>query len=172
VLASAMEWNLTARANPQTASPLRNFVTKQIVYVSATPVEFKIQTSIVRNKIISRTSDNELVNMSWCRLSWLVNLWHRLPACLLPHSQAGCLYHFHARTNRLTSSTFTPRVRRLSSNKPFVRPDCSIANRAEASQKSDRRYDRASPATRGKNERVLVTTLTKRTAEDLADYLI
>jgi hypothetical protein len=45
-------------------------------------------------------------------------------------------------------------------------------NYPEASQKSDRRYDRALPATRGKNERVLVTTLTKRTAEDLADYLI
>ena len=29
---------------------MRNFVTKQIVYVSATPAEFKIQTSIVGNK--------------------------------------------------------------------------------------------------------------------------
>ncbi len=144
-------------------------MTNQVVYVSATPAEFEIQNSVVGNKSYvphkrARIGDDEPVPF------------------LLPGGKRVTL-----NTQRLTSNS---EVRVSRTDEPpenfdvrtpgmplvveqIIRPtgllDPKITLKPLKNQIDDtielcrQRVER--------NERVLVTTLTKRTAEDLADYL-
>jgi excinuclease ABC subunit B len=148
-------------------------LTNQIVYVSATPAEFEIQNSVVGNKTYvphkrARIGENELVPFV-------------LPGAAV--AQASSL-SFSKNTGRMP----VPHISRTDESpekfdvhtpgKPLVveqiiRPtgllDPKITIRPLKSQIDEtiefcrQRVER--------QERVLVTTLTKRTAEDLADYL-
>ncbi len=74
--------------------------------------------------------------------------------------------------SRRPNSTSTRPACRSSSSKSSARPACSI-RRSRSSRSRTRSTKRSSSAASAskRQERVLVTTLTKRTAEDLSDYL-
>ena len=150
-------------------------ITNQIIYVSATPAEFEIQNSVVGNKGYvphkrARIGKEELVPF------------------VLPGAQTSSLLDSRGETAAdptgrmpvLLSRTDEPpeKFDVHTSGKPLVveqiiRPtgllDPKITLKPLKNQIDDtielcrQRVE--------KNERVLVTTLTKRTAEDLADYL-
>ena len=150
-------------------------ITNQIIYVSATPAEFEIQNSVVGNKDYvphkrARIGKEELVPF------------------VLPGAQTSSLLDSRGETAAdptgrmpvLLSRTDEPpeKFDVHTSGKPLVveqiiRPtgllDPKITLKPLKNQIDDtielcrQRVE--------KNERVLVTTLTKRTAEDLADYL-
>ncbi len=147
-------------------------LTNQIVYVSATPAEFEIKNSIVGNKNYfphkrARIGEDELVPFI-------------LPG--EPGTQGANL-----RTNQSASSKLTPLSRTDEPTENFdvhtpgkplvmeqiIRPtgllDPRITIRPLKSQ-IDETIELCRQRVE-KEERVLVTTLTKRTAEDLADYL-
>ncbi|PYL49746.1 MAG: excinuclease ABC subunit B [Verrucomicrobia bacterium] len=150
-------------------------LTNQLVYVSATPAEFEIENSIVGNKGYAphkraRIGENELVpfvlpgeNTS--------NL--RIRSGGTPNRPTGKMPVLLSRTDELPEQFDVH-----TSGKPLVveqiiRPtgllDPKITIRGLKNQIDDtielcrQRVEQ--------QERVLVTTLTKRTAEDLADYL-
>ncbi|MEP7072459.1 MAG: excinuclease ABC subunit UvrB [Verrucomicrobiota bacterium] len=147
-------------------------LTNQIVYVSATPAEFEIKNSIVGNKNYfphkrARIGEDELVPFI-------------LPG--EPGTQGP-----NRRTNQSASSKLAPLSRTDEPTENFdvhtpgkplvmeqiIRPtgllDPGITIRPLKSQ-IDETIDLCRQRVE-KEERVLVTTLTKRTAEDLADYL-
>ena len=145
----------------------------QIVYVSATPAEFEIKNSVVGNTGYfphkrARIGEEELV--PFVVAGEAVGQALRLPS---GNGQAKRPpYKSPAPISRRTNSMSTPRARRWSSSKSSARPACStrkITLKALKNQIDDtielcrQRVER--------QERVLVTTLTKRTAEDLSDYL-
>jgi excinuclease ABC subunit B len=147
-------------------------MTNQIIYVSATPAEFEIQNSIVGNKDYfphkrQRIGEDELVPF------------------VLPGENVG--HASRLRSNKNASGTLALLSRTDEAPEIFdvhtpgaplvveqiIRPtgllDPKITLKPLKNQIDDtielcrQRVE--------KNERVLVTTLTKRTAEDLADYL-
>jgi excinuclease ABC subunit B len=145
-------------------------MTSQIIYVSATPAEFEIQNSIVGNKGYvphkrARIGEKELVPF------------------ILPGGKAAVSSHYASNaTERVPpiSRTDEP-LEKFDAHTPgsplvieqIIRPtgllDPKITLKPLKNQIDDtielcrQRVE--------KSERVLVTTLTKRTAEDLADYL-
>ena len=142
-------------------------MTNQLIYVSATPAEFEIQNSIVGNKGYfphkrQRIGDAERVPFV-------------LPGGTTPTPNAQRPTQnrrSRARMNRRTSLTRARPAQRWWSSRSFGRPDCSI--RRSRSRRLKGQIDDTIELCRQrveKNERILVTTLTKRTAEDLADYL-
>ena len=149
--------------------------TNQIIYASATPAEFEIQNSIVDNKGYfphkrARIGENELV-----------------PFVIAGEAKNVSAYRRDGVTAKNRSNADTPISRTDEPPEKFdvqtpgaplvveqiIRPtgllDPKITLKALKHQIDDtielcrQRVE--------KNERVLVTTLTKRTAEDLADYL-
>jgi excinuclease ABC subunit B len=150
-------------------------VTNQLVYVSATPAEFEIENSVVGNKGYvphkrARIGEDELVPFVLPGEDMSVGQARRLPA---PKSPGSAPVLQISRTDEPPEKfdVHTP-------GKPLVveqiiRPtgllDPKITIRGLKNQIDDtielcrQRVEQ--------NERVLVTTLTKRTAEDLADYL-
>jgi excinuclease ABC subunit B len=150
-------------------------LTNQLVYVSATPAEFEIENSVVGNKGYvphkrARIGEDELVPFVLPGEDTSVGQARRLPS---PKSAGRALVLQISRTDEPPEKfdVHTP-------GKPLVveqiiRPtgllDPKITIRGLKNQIDDtielcrQRVEQ--------NERVLVTTLTKRTAEDLADYL-
>ena len=149
-------------------------MTNQIIYVSATPAEFEIQNSVVGNKVYvphrrARIGENELVPF------------------VLPGEKRSTVRPGLANVQRSTSNSDVHISRTDEPPDKFdvhtpgaplvveqiIRPtgllDPKITLKPLKHQIDDtielcrQRVE--------KNERVLVTTLTKRTAEDLADYL-
>ena len=118
----------------------------------------------------SRTSDSESGRTSQCRFCF------QEENALFPTSNAkrptptGAVSR--GRTNRRKNSMSIRRARRWWSSKSFGQPGSSI--RRSRSSRSKNQIDDTIELCRQrveKSERVLITTLTKRTAEDLADYL-
>jgi excinuclease ABC subunit B len=150
-------------------------LTNQLVYVSATPAEFEIENSVVGNKGYvphkrARIGEDELVPFVLPGEDTSVGQARRLPS---PKSPGRAPVLQISRTDEPPEKfdVHTP-------GKPLVveqiiRPtgllDPKITIRGLKNQIDDtielcrQRVEQ--------NERVLVTTLTKRTAEDLADYL-
>jgi excinuclease ABC subunit B len=124
-------------------------MTRQIVYVSATPGEFELRNSVVENTAYIMSPAEEFREQ-------------RIPALLAGLNQGKAARSF---------DPITPGAPLVIEQ--IIRPtgllDPKITVRPLKSQ-----IDETIELCRGrieKSERVLVTTLTKRTAEDLADYL-
>ncbi len=147
-------------------------MTSQIIYVSATPAEFEIQNSIVGNKNYfphkrQRIGEDELVPFVLPG----ENVAHA--SRLRSNKNAGGTLALLSRTDEPPEKfdVHTPGVPLVVEQ--IIRPtgllDPKITLKPLKNQIDDtielcrQRVE--------KNERVLVTTLTKRTAEDLADYL-
>jgi excinuclease ABC subunit B len=141
-------------------------MTNQIIYVSATPAEFEIQNSVVGNKGYiphrrQRIGEQELVPF------------------VLPGGKRSSLNAQHS-TEAAISRTDEP-AERFDAHTPgapliveqIIRPtgllDPKITLKPLKNQ-IDETIELCRQRVE-KSERVLVTTLTKRTAEDLADYL-
>jgi excinuclease ABC subunit B len=147
-------------------------MTNQTIYVSATPAEFEIQNSVVGNTGYiphkrARIGEDELVPFL-------------LPGAKRPTVRAGLASVQRATSNAAVSRTDEP-LEKFDVHTPgaplvveqIIRPtgllDPKITIKPLKLQIDDtielcrQRVERS--------ERVLVTTLTKRTAEDLADYL-
>jgi excinuclease ABC subunit B len=152
-------------------------LTNQIVYVSATPAEFEIQNSVVGNKAYvphkrARIGEDELIPFvlpgTGTQTSSLLGGSGRTP-----DRRTGKMPVFLSRTDEPPDKfdVHTPgkalvveqiiRPTGLLDPKITIRPLKSQID--ETIELSRQRVER--------QERVLVTTLTKRTAEDLADYL-
>jgi excinuclease ABC subunit B len=152
-------------------------MTNQIIYVSATPAEFEIQNSIVGNKNYfphkrQRIGKEELVPF------------------VLPGEKGSTSGVQLRRLSRAGCSTFNEKVRISRTDQPLekfdvhtpgaplvveqiIRPTGLLDPRITLKPLKNQ-IDETIELCRGrveKQERVLVTTLTKRTAEDLADYL-
>ncbi len=140
-------------------------MTNQIAYVSATPAEFEIKNSVVgQHRLLPAQAGADRRGRAGARSS--------SPAASERASTQPSHVSSAGPTSRRRSSTFTRPARRSSSSKSFGRRVCSI-RRSRSSRSRTRSTRRSSFAAQRveKNERVLVTTLTKRTAEDLSDYL-
>ncbi len=150
-------------------------MTNQVIYVSATPAEFEIQNSVVGNKGYvphkrARIGSEELVPfvLPGAQASSLLDSRGETPA-----SPAGRMPVLLSRTDEPPEKfdVHTPGAPLVVEQ--IIRPtgllDPKITLKPLKNQIDDtielcrQRVER--------NERVLVTTLTKRTAEDLADYL-
>jgi excinuclease ABC subunit B len=150
-------------------------MTNQVIYVSATPAEFEIQNSVVGNKGYAphkraRIGSEELVPfvLLGAQASSLLDSRGETPA-----SPAGRMPVLLSRTDEPPEKfdVHTPGAPLVVEQ--IIRPtgllDPKITLKPLKNQIDDtielcrQRVER--------NERVLVTTLTKRTAEDLADYL-
>ena len=127
-------------------------MTGQIVYVSATPGQFELRNSIVGNTGYIANPGEQ------CRE-------RRTPALL-----AGSDLRSESRTERLRSDH--ARTRSWSSSRSSARPAClTRRSRSAARRTRSTRPSNCAVSASRTSERVLVTTLTKRTAEDLTDYL-
>jgi excinuclease ABC subunit B len=142
-------------------------VTNQTVYVSATPAEFEIQNSVVGNKGYvphkrARIGEDELVPF------------------VLPGEKRPTLNVQRSTSNAAVSRTDEP-AEKFDVHTPgaplvveqIIRPTGLLDPRITI-KPLKRQIDDTIELCRQrveKNERILVTTLTKRTAEDLADYL-
>src|ERR1700726_4867228 len=135
-------------------------LTNQIVYVSATPAEFEIQNSIVGNKNYfphkrQRIGENELVPFV-------------LPGRVKDKSRV-----ILSRTDEPPEKfdVHTPGAPLVVEQ--IIRPTALLDPRITIKRLKNQ-IDETIELCRQrveKNERILITTLTKRTAEDLADYL-
>jgi len=152
-------------------------MTNQVVYVSATPAEFEIQNSIAGNKNYfrhkrQRIGEEELVPFVLPGESGkkIVGQAHRLPSI---RSAGGAPALQISRTDEAPE--------KFDANSPgaplvveqIIRPTGLLDPKITLKPLSNQ-IDETIELCRQrveKNERVLVTTLTKRTAEDLADYL-
>jgi excinuclease ABC subunit B len=139
-------------------------VTNQIIYMSATPAEFEIQNSVVGNKGYiphrrQRIGEQELVPFAVAG-GVDAGRGHRPRVQLSPTDEPPEKFDVHR--------TGTPLV-----VEQIIRPtgllDPKITVKPLKNQ-IDETIDLCRQRVE-KSERVLVTTLTKRTAEDLADYL-
>jgi excinuclease ABC subunit B len=148
-------------------------LTNQIVYVSATPAEFEIQNSVVGNKAYvphkrARIGENELVpfvlpgeSVAATSDRWTNGLGaQRAPLHLSRTDQPPEKFDVHTPGKALVVEQII-RPTGLLDPKITIRPLKSQID--ETIELCRQRVER--------QERVLVTTLTKRTAEDLADYL-
>jgi excinuclease ABC subunit B len=158
-------------------------LTNQIVYVSATPAEFEIQNSVVDNKGYvphkrARIGEDELVPFVLPGEAKDVSAFRRDSVSASDRSLAHTPTRGHARTPISRTGEPPEQFDVHTPGKPLVveqiiRPtgllDPRITIRGLKNQIDDtielcrQRVEQ--------QERVLVTTLTKRTAEDLADYL-
>jgi excinuclease ABC subunit B len=143
--------------------------TNQVIYVSATPAEFEIKNSVVGNEGYfphkrARVGEDELVPF------------------VLPGSERPRLEIERPAANGVVPISRTDQPpEEFDVHTPgaalvveqIIRPTgLSGPENYDQTTSSSRLTTRSSFAGSGwKNERVLVTTLTKRTAEDLADYL-
>jgi excinuclease ABC subunit B len=141
--------------------------TNQTVYVSATPAEFEIQNSVVGNKGYvphkrARIGEDELVPF------------------VLPGEKRPTLNVQRSTSNAAVSRTDEP-AEKFDVHTPgaplvveqIIRPT-GLLDPKITIKPLKRQIDDTIELCRQrveKNERILVTTLTKRTAEDLADYL-
>ena len=153
-------------------------MTNQTVYVSATPAEFEIQNSVVGNKGYIPHRRQRIGRMNWCHLCCRAKNAQRSQAPNESPSWRSTLNvqfrssGFAYRSNRRKNSMCTRPARRWSSSRSSARPDLldpkitlkPLKNQIDETMELCRQRVE-------KSERVLVTTLTKRTAEDLADYL-
>jgi excinuclease ABC subunit B len=143
--------------------------TNQVIYASATPAEFEIQNSIVGNKNYfphkrQRIGENELVPFI-------------LPGQKRPTSNAQRLtLNAEAQLSRTDQppeqfDVHTPGAPLVVEQ--IIRPTGLLDPRITLKPLTHQIDDTIELCRQRveKNERVLVTTLTKRTAEDLADYL-
>ena len=139
-------------------------VTNQIIYMSATPAEFEIQNSVVGNKGYiphrrQRIGEQELVPFA---VAGGVDAGrghrHRVP--LSPTDEPPEQFDVHTTGTPLVVEQII-RPTGLLDPKITVKP---LKNQIDETIEFCRQRVE-------KGERVLVTTLTKRTAEDLADYL-
>ena len=144
-------------------------VTNQVIYVSATPAEFEIQNSVVGNKNYfphkrQRIGENELVPFV-------------LPGQKRPTSNAQrSTLNAEAQLSRTDQppeqfDVHTPGAPLVVEQ--IIRPTGLLDPRITLKPLTHQIDDTIELCRQRveKNERVLVTTLTKRTAEDLADYL-
>jgi len=153
-------------------------ITNQIIYVGATPAEFEIQNSVAGNKEYfphrrQRIGEDELVPF------------------VLPGETAAAVSDRRSKTNGAKRAPLQPQQVRVSrTDEPpekfdvhspgapliveqIIRPTGLLDPRITLKPLRNQ-IDETIELCRQrveKNERVLVTTLTKRTAEDLADYL-
>ena len=153
-------------------------ITNQIIYVGATPAEFEIQNSVVGNKVYfphrrQRIGEDELVPF------------------VLPGETVAAVSERRSKTNGARRAPIQQqRVRVSRTDEPpekfdvhspgaplvveqIIRPTGLLDPRITLKPLRNQ-IDETIELCRQrveKNERVLVTTLTKRTAEDLADYL-
>jgi excinuclease ABC subunit B len=141
-------------------------MTNQIVYVSATPAEFEIQNSVVENKGYiphrrQRIGAEELVPFvlpgGKHRTS---NVEHRTSNAISPTDQPLEKFDVHTPGAPLVVEQII-RPTGLLDPKITIKP---LKNQIDETIELCRQRVE-------KSERILVTTLTKRTAEDLADYL-
>jgi len=141
-------------------------MTSQIIYVSATPAEFEIQNSVVGNKGYiphrrQRIGEEELVPFvlpgGKHRTS---NVEHRTSNAISPTDQPSEKFDVHRPGAPLVVEQII-RPTGLLDPKITIKP---LKNQIDETIELCRQRVE-------KSERVLVTTLTKRTAEDLADYL-
>jgi excinuclease ABC subunit B len=141
-------------------------LTNQTIYVSATPAEFEIQNSVVGNKGYiphrrQRIGEEELVPFvlpGRKRRTW--NIEHRTSTGISPTDEPLEKFNVHTPGAPLVVEQII-RPTGLLDPKITVKP---LKNQIdETIELCRQRVEKA--------ERVLVTTLTKRTAEDLADYL-
>ena len=148
-------------------------MTNQIIYVSATPAEFEIQNSVVGNKAYvphrrARIGEDELVPFVLPGERRTVRAGLANPERRTPNSEVHISRTDEAPEKFDVHTAGAPLV-----VEQIIRPtgllDPKITLKPLTHQIDDtielcrQRVE--------KNERVLVTTLTKRTAEDLADYL-
>jgi excinuclease ABC subunit B len=158
-------------------------MTKQTVYVSATPAEFEIQNSMVGNQGYvphkrARIGEDEPVPFVIAGEAEKVSAYRRDGVSSKNRSHAGAPTRPHAETTISRTGESPEKFDVHTPGAPLVveqiiRPtgllDPKITIKPLKHQIDDtielcrQRVER--------NERVLVTTLTKRTAEDLADYL-
>ena len=136
-------------------------MTNQLVYVSATPAEFEIKNSVVGNTgYIPHKRERIGRGRRQCPSS--------SPACTQPPRAA--LAHRCSRSDEF--DVHTPGAPLVVEQ--IIRPtgllDPKITHQAARRTRSTTRSSFAGSAWKS-SERVLVTTLTKRTAEDLSDYL-
>jgi excinuclease ABC subunit B len=141
-------------------------MTSQIIYVSATPAEFEIQNSVVSNKGYiphrrQRIGEEELVPFvlpgGKHRTS---NVEHKTSNAISPTDQSPEKFDVHTPGAPLVVEQII-RPTGLLDPKITIKP---LKNQIDETIELCRQRVE-------KSERVLVTTLTKRTAEDLADYL-
>src|SRR5690349_10939008 len=150
-------------------------LTNQLVYVSATPAEFEIENSVVGNKGYvphkrARIGEDELVPFVLPGEDMSVGQARRLPA---PKSPGSAPVLQISRTDEPPEKFDVHTAGKPLVVEQIIRPtgllDPRITIRGLKNQIDDtielcrQRVEQ--------QERVLVTTLTKRTAEDLADYL-
>jgi excinuclease ABC subunit B len=144
-------------------------MTKQSVYVSATPAEFEIQNSLVGNRGYiphrrQRIGEQELVPFA------LPGGKRPTPKALRPTSNSGVQI---SRTDEPeeTFDVHTPGA--LLVVEQIIRPTGLLDPKITVKPLKHQIDDTIELCRQRveKGERVLVTTLTKRTAEDLADYL-
>ncbi|PYI87625.1 MAG: excinuclease ABC subunit B, partial [Verrucomicrobia bacterium] len=148
-------------------------LTNQIVYVSATPAEFEIQNSVVGNEAYvphkrARIGEDELVpfvlpgeSVAAVSDRWTNGLGaERAPRHLSRTDEPPEKFDVHAPGKALVVEQII-RPTGLLDPKITIRPLKSQID--ETIELCRQRVER--------QERILVTTLTKRTAEDLADYL-
>ena len=148
-------------------------MTNQIVYVSATPAEFEIENSVVGNKGYvphkrARIGEDELVPfvlpggrvLASASLPSPKPTGERLPTDFPHRRAAGRIRCPHpGRTARRRANHSPDRIARSQDH-----DSSGLKNQIDDTIELCRQRVE-------KQERVLVTTLTKRTAEDLADYL-
>jgi excinuclease ABC subunit B len=139
-------------------------MTNQIIYMSATPAEFEIQNSVVRNKGYiphrrQRIGEEELVPFAVAG-GVDAGRGHRSRLQLSPTDEPPEKYDAHTPGAPLVVEQII-RPTGLLDPKITVKP---LKNQIDETIELCRQRVE-------KGERILVTTLTKRTAEDLADYL-
>jgi excinuclease ABC subunit B len=139
-------------------------VTNQIIYMSATPAEFEIQNSVVGNKGYiphrrQRIGEQELVPFAVAG-GVDAGRGHRPRVQLSPTDEPPEKFDVHRTGTPLVVEQII-RPTGLLDPKITVKP---LKNQIDETIELCRQRVE-------KGERVLVTTLTKRTAEDLADYL-
>ncbi len=140
-------------------------MTNQIIYVSATPAEFELRNSIAGNHAYfpnkrDRVGDGRSEPV---RNRGRANQWQ-------PRQAPACGFRESICRSR---NSMSPRpAPRWSSSRSSAPPVCST--RASRIRPLKNQIDETIELCRARvelKERVLITTLTKRTAEDLADYL-
>jgi excinuclease ABC subunit B len=148
-------------------------MTNQVIYVSATPAEFEIQNSIVGNKNYFRHKRQRIGQ-------------DEPVPCVLPGEAVGAVYYrrknpVDAHRAPLQISRTDEPPEKFDAHSPgaplvveqIIRPT-GLLDPKITLKPLNNQIDETIELCRQrveKNERVLVTTLTKRTAEDLADYL-
>jgi excinuclease ABC subunit B len=141
-------------------------LTNQMIYVSATPAEFEIQNSVIGNKGYvphkrQRIGEEELVPFVLPgRKHRTSNIQHRTSNEISPTDQPPEKFNVHMPGAPLV-------VEQIIRPTGLLDPKITIKS---LKNQIDETIDLCRQRVE-KSERVLVTTLTKRTAEDLADYL-